>query len=254
MNKKRLVQLIKKLYFLKYKLHEHTFEKRIKYLCFNRDSRVLAVIFSGMDADDKNRLYNYVKGFADVPVDLLYLSDPFGFRGSYFWKENGSDEPLRMTQRLLRNMIDRKKYECVCFLGTSKGGSAAILHGALLGADYILSGANQYNIGSYVAMSPDIFRGMTGEDVNKAGEDKLNSEYYEYFSRIPKTTQLLALYSDNEATYQRDTLDMLSAVKVLQINCEEKRCDFRHHDDVGNYFKPWAKDFLLGLHSRFDKQ
>lgn len=94
---------------------------------------MLAVIFSGMDSNDKNRLYNYVRGFTDVPVDFLYLSDPFGYRGSYYWKEGGSDEPLKMTQRLLRNIISRKDYKRVCFLGSSKGGSAAILHGLCSG-------------------------------------------------------------------------------------------------------------------------
>lgn len=253
MNKKKLTQFLKKLYFLKYKLHEHTFEKRIKYLYFNRGSRVLVVVFSGMDSNDKNRLYNYVKGLVDVQVDFLYLSDPFGYRGSYYWKEGGSDEPLKITQRLLKNILARKKYKCVCFLGSSKGGSAAVLHGALLGIDYILAASNQYNIGSYVAQSPNIFYGMTGEPVNKATETKLNEEFGEYFSKISDKTQLRILYSVNEATYERDTIDMLTSIKDKNINCDETQCDFHLHDEVGTYLKPWAKGFITGIKAEIDR-
>lgn len=252
MIKKKLIRLLKKLYFLKYKLHEHTFEKRIKYLYFNRGSSVLAVVFSGMDSDDKSRLYNYVKGFVDVPVDFLYLSDPFGYRGSYYWKEKGSNEPLNMTQRLLRKIMSQKNYKRVCFVGSSKGGSAAILHGAMLGVDYVLAASNQYNIGNYVAQSPDIFLGMTGVTVNEKAVQQLNDEFAAYFDKIQDHTKLRILYSKKEITYKRDTIDMLAHIKNKGINCEERQCDFILHDEVGTYLKPWAHEFLVSLHQRYD--
>lgn len=100
-------RIIKYVFVLTLKLRERTFNKRIKYLFFNRHSSVLAVVFSGMDTFDNKRLYNYVRGLSNVPVDFLYLSDPFGFRGSYYWKENGGDEPFRQTQSLINKVIDR---------------------------------------------------------------------------------------------------------------------------------------------------
>ena len=252
MIRRKLLLLLKKLYFLKYRLRERTFENRIKYLYFNRGSRVLAVVFSCMDTDDKNRIYNYVKGLVDVKVDLLYLSDPFGYRGSYYWKDKGNDQPLHMTQRLLKKIIGSKQYDCTCFLGSSKGGSAAILHGALLGADYILAGSNQYNIGSYVAQSPDIFFGMTGEKVNKEAETRLNDEFASYFDMIPDKTRLLIQYSINEVTYKHDTIDMLAHIKRNGVNCSETKCDFSLHDEVGSYFKPWVHNYLVSLKKQYD--
>lgn len=245
-------RIIKYVFVLTLKLRERTFNKRIKYLFFNRHSSVLAVVFSGMDTFDNKRLYNYVRGLSNVPVDFLYLSDPFGFRGSYYWKENGGDEPFRQTQSLINKVIDRGGYRCVCFLGSSKGGSAAIIHGASIGVNYILAASNQFNIGSFVAQFPEIFSGMTGKSVNFQTELELNQEFKEIFKTIPSKTQLRILYSDKEPTYNEHTKDMLSLIKENNINCHETKCDFRLHGDTGAYFKPWAAEFLLKIKAIYD--
>lgn len=110
-----------------------------------------------------------------------------------------------------------------------------------------MAASNQYSVGSYVAQRPNIFYGMTGETVNKATETKLNREFAEYFGKISHKTQLRILYSVNEATYERDTVDMLSFIKDNNIECVAKECDFHLHDEVGIYLKPWARDILIKI-------
>jgi hypothetical protein len=83
------------------------------------------IIFSGFNSDD-TRLYNYVKSFMPLKCDRLYINDVFGYRGSYYWYENGDNNPEILTQELIENIITKKKYSNIYTAGSSKGGTCAI--------------------------------------------------------------------------------------------------------------------------------
>jgi len=104
----RLFRIFLKPLFLVYmKLHEKSFD-RLKYLYFNRKSKVLAIVFSAFDSEDSHRSYNYVKSLSRIPIDFLFLSDQWGYRGSYYLFHNGTKVPQDITQQLISQYINKK--------------------------------------------------------------------------------------------------------------------------------------------------
>lgn len=63
-------------------------------------NKELMIIFSAMDKNN-NRRYHYLKNFKNLGVDLLYILDPYGYRGSYWLYENGKDYPQKQLLEFL---------------------------------------------------------------------------------------------------------------------------------------------------------
>lgn len=242
-----LRSIAKKIFLLSLWPYEHIFKNRIKYVYLKRKSNVLAIVFSGLDTYDNKRVYNYIKGLRNIPADFLFLSDPFGFRGSYYWKESGYLDPFKLTQELIKHIIGKGRYDTIVTLGTSKGGSAAIIHGIQINATIILAGACQFKIGSFLKDFPEVFEGMTGRKPEKENILSLDEEFQDLIRKITKRTQLILLYSTKEPTYYNHTIHLLDFLKKNAIPYQEIIRDFELHGETGAYFKPVARMLLLSI-------
>lgn len=106
MGARSIIRKILKTPFLLYlKAHEKSREG-LKYLRFNRKSKVLAIVFSAFDSEDNHRAYNYVKSLSRIPVDFLFLSDPWGYRGSYYMYDKGSSNPHQAIYNLVNQIVN----------------------------------------------------------------------------------------------------------------------------------------------------
>lgn len=103
---KQIIRKIAKIPFLLYlKVHEHKTKDGLKYLFFNRKSKVLTIVFSAFDTSDKLRSYNYVRSLSKIGVDFVFLSDPWGYRGSYYLQNNGSFSPVESVLSLINQVV-----------------------------------------------------------------------------------------------------------------------------------------------------
>ncbi len=231
---------------IKFRVQEKTYQKRLKYLFFDKKSDTLLICFSAFPPGNI-RLYNNVKGFENLNVDRLYINDTFGYKGSYYLYENGSKEPFELTCGLLRKYLGGGKYTKVYMAGTSKGGSCAIMFGLLFNADKVFSGACQYHIGTYLN-TPDhypIFESMMGKGASKNEEAILNGEMPAIIEKSSGTkTTIHLLYSKQEHTYEEDIKDLLDDLKKNNISVVEKEEYFTEHGDVGYYFIPFVKSII----------
>ena len=60
---------------------------------------------------------------------MLFILDDFGYRGSYYWYENGSDKPRLLVEGLVSDVMRKGKYKSLITIGSSKGGTCAIYFG-----------------------------------------------------------------------------------------------------------------------------
>lgn len=106
MNINSLIRSILKLPFIAYlKIHEHIDSNGIRYVKLNKGSKILGIVFSAFDSDDKKRSYNYVRSLGKLGIDFLFLSDKWGYRGSYYLKDRGTYDPIAKTQRLINQIV-----------------------------------------------------------------------------------------------------------------------------------------------------
>ena len=97
-------KLPKAIRFIKNKIRLSFKERRLgklKYIHERNGSDELIVVFSGFGSVRK---YNYMKTLQTARIDKLFILDTFGFKGSYYWKENGKDIPNALVSLLLDKM------------------------------------------------------------------------------------------------------------------------------------------------------
>ena len=83
-------------------LKERKFKRRLKYIYENHSSDKLLVVFSGF-ADKP--VYNYIRTLKDIKCNKLFILDDFGYRGSYYWYENGKSYPLELVSSLIHQKV-----------------------------------------------------------------------------------------------------------------------------------------------------
>ena len=234
-------KLLRNLWFW---FHERTYKKRLKYLYENNHSDRLIISFSGFPGNRKPS-YNYVRTLRGIKeVDKLFILDDFGYKGSYYLMENGSDIPCRLVVGLIKEIVSREGYKFVYTMGSSKGGTAAIYFGLQCNVTAVYAGACQYYIGSYLNRPQymPIVVGMTGREPSEdviAELDKIVPKQLEVHAGSQTIVHLL--YSKEEHTYKEHIADLINDLKNNNIPYTEKVEQFPNHDDVGDFFSPFVR-------------
>lgn len=233
--------------------NEKTFEKdgkTIKYLyCPNKNSKKLAVVFSAFPGANKSAGYNMVSTFMDININKLFILDDFGYkkRGAYYLSENGDYYIPPLVNELLKKYTSGM--DKICFLGSSKGGTAALYFGLTTdGVDLILSGAPQYYIGDYLVCKPEhypILDAMAGSHT----EDKV----LEYNKILPEIVngfkleakpKILIHYSKSEPTYEHHIKNLIDDLIKNNFEILEDIEEYEQHSDVAKYFPNLCKKHL----------
>ena len=234
-----LQKLHKFFLLLKLKAQEKKFRGRLKYVLQKNSSDTLVIIFS---AFGPRPLYNYMHTLQKLKTaDKLYILDDFGYKGSYYWFENGSDNPLVLTKSLIEKVLNNGGYQQVITLGSSKGGTCAIYYGLMFGAKHIYSGACQYYVGNYLSNRTMILKAMMGETTEEAiGKlNRMMPDQLKLYQGVPSLIHLL--YSKNENTYNEHIVYLLEDLKKYHIPFEEIVKDFKDHDEVGKPFSDYLQ-------------
>lgn len=123
----------------------------------------IVFIFTAMGAIG-DFTYNYRSTLADVNCHAYYILDDFGDQGSYYYQEKGLKSIHDSVQSFISDRIEYHSDESPkYFVGSSKGGTAALIHGLKIPGSNIFIGAPQTRIGSFLKKPhPNIVEYMTG--------------------------------------------------------------------------------------------
>lgn len=216
--------------------------KKIKYIVesakiIRGGGRTLIVIFSGFPV--KEPTYNYIKTLWSLKeADKLFILDDFGYRdsigakGSYYLCEDGEYSLAKSVKCLIGKI--RKKYKdtrLVC-VGSSKGGTAALLHGIWNEADAVICGAPQFWIADYLDTEKhrEILKGMIGE-YSKKNIDKLNNMVKREINQCGKKPQVFVQYSKKE-----HIAALIKELKKNNFDVVEECVNYKEHAEVAAYF------------------
>lgn len=237
---------------IRIRLKEKTYEGRMKYLLFKKNSDRLLIVFSAFPPSNL-RLYNYVKGFASIDVDRLYINDNFGYKGSYYLYENGTTYPFDLTNGLINKIVSGGGYKYIYTTGTSKGGTAAIIFGLIFNAHDIFAGACQYNLGTY--LNKEAHRKILISMMGSASEtnvhllDEYMPQLIERYHHSNSVIHLIYSKKEKEKTYEEEIVDLVEQLKKYDIQCVQKIENFTNHNDVGRYFLPYVQDFFINTNT-----
>ena len=150
---------------------EKTFEaeeEKIHYL-FYKKTNILAVVFSAVDRRGPH--YNYLSTLNGLPVSRLYIKDDFIPSGDYYLGRNMTFNVEKAVVELIQKCADELHAEKIIFIGSSKGGYAAVNFASEFKNSIVIAGASQYILGDYlleVQYLHDVFFDVCGADDEKA--------------------------------------------------------------------------------------
>lgn len=238
------------------KIYIHVLEKtygtnRIRYI-YNKHkgSDSLIVVFSGFSSVGMPARYNYMRTLQNIKANKLFVLDDFGYqnRGGYYLVDRNGKFKGTIINEIISLIFKYAKERKVITVGSSKGGSAALLYGILCGADMIISAAPQYYIGNYLNCDShiEILRGIYGSAGQQA-VDALNKVLPNTIGQcqIAGNLKVFVHCSKNEHTYKEHVEAM---VRDLHKNGYsvflDEEYNYMDHQDVAKYFPPYLLKIL----------
>ena len=224
---------------------EKKYDGRLKYLFEKHNSNTLIISFSGMAT--RKPKYMYMRTLKDVKVDKLFILDDFGYKGSYYWFENGSDKPLRLTSGLINTILKNGKYKYVYTIGSSKGGSCAIYYGLMYNVTEVIASACQYHIGTYLTEphNKKIFEKMKGHLDTRDFIATLDSMIPNMIIKSRYKTKVHLLFSKNDPTYHKHIADLSKDLQTNQIETIEVEAFYKDHGENGPHISSYLKQKFL---------
>ncbi|MBC2066821.1 YqiA/YcfP family alpha/beta fold hydrolase [Listeria booriae] len=224
---------------------------KLRYL-FQKDRRSqdLLVIFSAFPRTGMSATYNYVNTLKEVPGNKLFILDDFGFqkRGVYYLCEQGSFQIRDAVEELIMKIMQDVDAKQTTYIGSSKGGYAALYFGFRLNATNVISGAPQYFVGEYLRAEPTrmpTLTSMLGE-ISEAKVQQLNHMLKEVISS-KKAPTIHLHYSNKEHTYTSHIAPLLAKLADEQIRVEQDIKQYGSHAEVRHYFPPYLVQKLAQI-------
>ena len=133
-----------------------------------------------------------------------------------------------------------------------KGGTAALMFGLKMHFDYLIIGACQYRIGTYMncpyhRKSLEMLTGM--QEISNAEIQKLDSFTKNVVNENKECekTRIYFHYSINDHTYEEQISELLSDLKNHRYLMVEEIKDYEEHNDVAKFFPLFLKKALQDI-------
>lgn len=141
---------------------------------FKPGKKKIVVSFSAFGPRGSEQKYNYLKDFINTDLSILSFldedeprSDP---RGTYYLGKDCSGSYLRKIDRIVNKIagLQEVSIDDIWLVGSSKGGTAALLMGFRYGYKNIFVNAPQYKIATYIKRrSEEIYQFLTDGSLDK---------------------------------------------------------------------------------------
>ncbi|MGP5265214.1 hypothetical protein, partial [Glutamicibacter arilaitensis] len=189
--------------------------------------------------------YDFKATLDSLKSHVIYILDDFGDQGAYYLQEKGDRSIFESVAQLIREKIkdlgnDRQIY----FVGSSKGATAALLHGLRVPNANIFVGAPQTKIGSFIKNPhPNILEYMTG-GTTEQHVNELDQVLYSESLVSESTAQISIAVGKADHHYKNHVLPWVRFAESLgkSINLIVK--EGTPHSEIGKVYRGLLKDAL----------
>lgn len=218
------------------------FDTGLNYLAVPAQSpagaKKLAVVFTAIHQPG-DFTYNYKNSLDPTGINALYILDDFGDQGAYYLANQGDRSIFNSVQALIRSELNRLGLEAKDLItaGSSKGGSAAIIHGTAAGAGRIIVGAPQVRIGTFLqGPHPNILRFITGSASSEAVE-ALDKVVFDAVEAMGEDTKLSVLVGEQDHHYRHHVLPLRDHAEARGIGIDVTVLPGLPHSEIGGEYR-----------------
>ncbi|WP_411167634.1 accessory Sec system protein Asp2 [Clostridium sp. MB05] len=225
---------------------------KIKYLFENNSkSKDLIIIFTSCIKPGQKARYNYIRTLDNFECNKLFILDDFGFdgRGAYYLGKDNDFDIEKDLESLINSVITNLNPDKKIFLGSSKGGYAALYFGIKYNKSIIISGAPQYILGNYLNYPNhrNILKYIMS-DTNLSSIELLNNLLRNNLEKYNNNDSTIYLhYSTNEETYDSDISVLIKDMKTFGIQTYYDIHTYNNHSDLTNFFPEFIKSTLKDI-------
>lgn len=212
------------------------------------DSKDLIIIFSGFTRVGVKARYNYNKTLKNIKANKLFILDDFGYdkRGAYYLGKDMDFKVQKVVKKLITKIQVDLEIKKSIYTGTSKGGYAALFFGLQEKNSYIISGAPQYYLGSYLSGNEsnkeNCLKYIVGKEVTQKKIDLLNKLLPDLIMKCSENNNMIKLfYSDVEHTYRNHIIYLIQDFTKFNYKFNLEVGHYKDHNDISIYFP----DFLV---------
>ena len=226
------------------KLNEREFTaengQTIRYMYFPTNSDILVIGFQA--CNDHGARYNYVRTLRSCNVNCLFIKDDFGSdgRGDFYLGCNGTSSVEKAVFELIDRYIRKLHPGKVLYIGSSKGGYAALNFGLQSPQAIIIAAAPQYLLGSLLNGDEhrSTMKEVVGHEIKPIDIDQLDHKLQNIIQNDPyaKEQKIYLQYSTEEHTYKEHIQYLLADLHKKGIAVEEDIKDYKEHGDLKYYF------------------
>ncbi|AGS35382.1 hypothetical protein B841_09550 [Corynebacterium maris DSM 45190] len=203
--------------------------------------RQVAVVFSAI-SEKWDFTYNYRDSMKNYPGAVLYILDDFGDQGCYYLCNNQEPAEFRSVQALLQQVIQHLGLSTseVITIGSSKGGTAAVIHGVTLGIRHVYAGAPQYHLGDFLEGTHDnVVKYMAGEN-SPAGVSWLNEVVGGLLAGGQSSTRITVVVGERDRHLQRHATPLINWADALGYPTELLKIPGTPHSELGSAFRTFV--------------
>lgn len=212
-------------------------------------SKDILIVFTSCTNPGQKARYNYIKTLDNFTCNKLFILDDFGFdgRGAYYLGHNKDFTIEKDVHSLLLHIINKLNIEKKFFIGSSKGGYAALYFGLPFKNSIIISGAPQYLLGNYLS-SPNhkkILEYIMG-DTSINSINKLNILMKNKLKVNKENNNIVYLhYSTKEETYQSDISLLVKDLDIMKFKTFYDIKNYKTHSELTQFFPKFIKATLI---------
>ncbi len=230
----------------------------IHYLFYpKRRCKTLAVIFQAYDPAGPR--YNYVTTLKDIPANRLYIKDDFFLPcGDFYLGKNGTYSIEKGVHRLIEKTIKsigtREEVRLI-FIGSSKGGYAAVNFGIAYPHSTMIVAAPMYYLGDYMHKSAHFspaLKEIVGVPVTEEKISRLDRRLPEKVKANPnaKTQRAHIHCSENDSNYPF-VMNMAEDMRATGMDVAFDLANYEGHENLKLTFPKYlaetlAKDLAQG--------
>lgn len=239
---------------LKVRLKEKRFISNgyeIKYILEENNSKHLVVVFSSCTRPGIKARYNYNRTLSDITANKLFILDNYGDdgRGVFYLGCNNDFKIENAVRELIKKVFNETNSDEITYIGSSKGGYAALFFGLEVDNSNIVVGAPQYYLGDYLNCKANInvLRNIIG-DISDEKIENLNLILYNKIKNIKKRNiDIYIHFSKNEHTYNEHIKYLLKDLDINNIRYSIDTADYLNHSDVSIYFPSFLKQTISNI-------
>lgn len=223
-------------------------EKPVHYLLDgdpeNARENGLAVVFSAVNPR-YDFTFNYRSSLEEFGGMVMYVLDDFGDQGSYYLSNNRNFAEFRSVQGAIKSVLAELDLSphSVRMFGSSKGGSAAIIHGVTLGAAEVITGGPQYRIGFFAeGPHPNILKYTAG---GTAPSDSmwLDNAFQRVLESGSRSTKIRVFVGEADGHYRHHAVPLTDRARSLGYSLDLIRMPGTPHAELGKMFSNVLRTF-----------